>query len=221
VRGLVVRQVAGAREMPADLQKTEAHQVGAERHRQIDDPHRRLEVVRHLAGRRHVPDELRAEAADETGEQRAAEQAEQDHPLRLGARQAVDENVDADVDSRAHPVGGAEFRHPHEHVDAQFLRPGKIELARVGKQQLVAGSVAVNHGREDDQRRRADEDGDDPFLEMIEKFQHGLRADRTADKYHEPPAASPTAGAERNYCDSTAACRSRMMSLPTRPSTFL
>ena len=35
----------------------------------------------------------------------------------------VDQDVDADVDAGAHAVGGAELRHPHEHVDAQLLRP--------------------------------------------------------------------------------------------------
>ena len=36
-----------------------------------------------------------------------------------------------------------------------------------------SGGVAMNDGDEDDQGRRADEEGDQPFLEMVEKLQHG------------------------------------------------
>jgi hypothetical protein len=42
--------------------------------------------------------------------------------------QAVDQHVDADVDAGAHTVGGAELGHPHEHDDAQLLRPAEVEL---------------------------------------------------------------------------------------------
>ena len=38
------------RKRPGDLQEAEAHQAGAERDRQVDDPHRRFEVVGLLAG---------------------------------------------------------------------------------------------------------------------------------------------------------------------------
>ena len=37
---IVMRKFAGAGESPCDLQEAEAHQIGAERHREIDDPHR-------------------------------------------------------------------------------------------------------------------------------------------------------------------------------------
>ncbi len=41
--------------------------------------------------------------------------------------QAVDHDVDADMDAGAHAIRGAELRHPHEHVDAKFLRPGEVD----------------------------------------------------------------------------------------------
>ena len=43
----------------------------------------------------------------------------------------VDQHVDADMDAGAHAIGGAEFRHPYDHVDAQFLRPGNVESDQV------------------------------------------------------------------------------------------
>ena len=48
--------------------------------------------------------------------------------LRVLGRQLVDQHVDADMDAGAHAVGGAELRHPHEHVDAELLRPGQVDL---------------------------------------------------------------------------------------------
>ena len=73
VRDVVVRQLAGARERPRDLQEAEAHQVRAERDAQVDDPLRHLEVGRHRVGVRDVPDEGRAERADDAGERGARE----------------------------------------------------------------------------------------------------------------------------------------------------
>ena len=40
----------------------------------------------------------------------------------------IDQDVDADMDAGAHAIGRAELRHPHEHVDAQFLRPGQVDV---------------------------------------------------------------------------------------------
>ena len=41
---VVVRQLAGLHEAPGHLQEAEAHQAGAQRHAQVDDPHRHLQV---------------------------------------------------------------------------------------------------------------------------------------------------------------------------------
>jgi hypothetical protein len=49
--------------------------------------------------------------------------AEHHDNISPGRSELVDHDVDADMDAGAHAVGCAEFRHPHEHVDAQFLRP--------------------------------------------------------------------------------------------------
>ena len=47
--------------------------------------------------------------------------------LRQGGLELVDQHVDADMDAGAHAIGRAELGHPHEHVDAQFLRPGQVD----------------------------------------------------------------------------------------------
>ena len=192
MRFVVVGQVAGPVVGPGDLQEAEAHQPGAERDRQVDEPHRRFEVVRLLAGLEHLADERHAEGGDHAGEQRAAQQREQDHLLARVLRQAVDEQVDADMDAGAHAIGGAELRHPDEHVDAEFLRPGQVER---GKPQIDAleelrqhrnamrgrpfrqidrqtGAVAMHHRDEDQAGRGGDQDRDQPLLEVIERAQH-------------------------------------------------
>ena len=73
---VVVRQFAGEEVIPGDLQEAEAHQIGAERNAEIDEPARDLEVGRDLVGMIEPIDELRAHGADDGGEERAAEQAE-------------------------------------------------------------------------------------------------------------------------------------------------
>ena len=54
LRLVVVRQFAGPVVEPGHLQEAEAHQAGAERDREIDDPHRRFQIVRLLAGLEHL-----------------------------------------------------------------------------------------------------------------------------------------------------------------------
>ena len=49
-------------------------------------------------------------------------------PCGAGRGETIDQHVDADVDAGAHAVGGAELRHPDEHVDAELLRPAQVEL---------------------------------------------------------------------------------------------
>ena len=125
--GIVVRQLAGPPESPGDLQEAEAHQIGAERDAEKTIQRGISESGETWSVAIKLDDELRAHGADHGGEQRAAEQAEQHHlSARLGV-ELVDQHVDADMDAGAHAVGGAELRHPHEHVDAQFLRPGRCE----------------------------------------------------------------------------------------------
>src|SRR5690606_41697471 len=46
---------------PERLDKAKAHQDRAERHRQIDDPHRHFEIGRGLAAVVDVPDKVRSE----------------------------------------------------------------------------------------------------------------------------------------------------------------
>src|SRR5258705_7440957 len=130
---VMMRQLAGTPIVERDLKKAEAHQVGAERNAEIDEPARNLEVGRDLVGVHQSDDELRAHGADQAGEKSAAEQAEQDNDISPRRLELVDHDIDADMDAGSHAIGRAELRYPHEHVDAQFLRPGQID----GKQQRV------------------------------------------------------------------------------------
>ena len=47
--------------------------------------------------------------------------------LRSGCFHLIDQDIDPDMDAGAHTVGGAEFGHPDEHDDAQFLGPAEIQ----------------------------------------------------------------------------------------------
>src|SRR5579862_4417462 len=99
---VMVRQLPGAPEADRDLDEAKAHEIGAERNGEIDDPHRDFEIGRRLIRLRHSEDERGAEAADDSGEYRPGGQSEEDE---LGAHarwQVVDEHVDADMDPRAH-----------------------------------------------------------------------------------------------------------------------
>ena len=181
----MVRQLAGARERPRDLQEAEAHQVGAERDAQIYDPLRQLEVRRRRVGVRDVPDEARRERADDAGEQRACAEPEQHVELARIGRQPVDHDVDADVDTGPHAVRCAELCHPHEHVDAKLLRPRQVDLEEpvLHHRDRRTGGVTVGDGDEDQQGGRAHQERDQPLLEVIENL-HGS-----------PPAAALFIGA--------------------------
>ena len=207
VAGVVMRQFAGPKEPPRDLQEPEAHQSGTERDRRKDDPHSHFKVVRSNPGMVDFPDEGAAKDSDCRREQSAAQQAEHDHALARGRPQHVDEHVDADMDAGAHAIGGAELGHPDEHVDAQLLRPGNVqraEPAKYGKQdrreqrQAVrgcpfrqidrgAGAVAMDHRDENQKRRGRDQRRDQPL------FQDG----RARVKTHANPPGAKSSGRKR------------------------
>ena len=182
-----VGRVARLEEAVHHLQEAERHQVGAERDAQIDHPARPFELGRHLVGVELV-DVDRAERADDAGEQRPAQRREHDHRLACGGRELLDEDVDADMDTGAHPERRAELRHPHEHVGGELLRPGEVDRGErqvdpvgdgsepdeavpvrpIGDRHRIAGAVAMHHGDEGDDRRRRDQDADDPLFEPVE-----------------------------------------------------
>jgi hypothetical protein len=111
---------------------------------------------------------------DDAGEQGTGQHAEDNELGARASRQGVDQHVDADVDAGPDAVGGAELGHPDEHDDAQFLRPGQVDLEQpvLDARNRQTGRVAVHHRDKNDQRRGADEEGDDPFLDVVEYF-HG------------------------------------------------
>ncbi len=63
--------------------------------------------------------------------------------------QHVDHDVDADMDAGPHAIGGAELRHPHEHVDAQFLSPGQVDVVDNRIKQRDADQIALHDGNKD------------------------------------------------------------------------
>src|SRR5690242_10591692 len=173
VGDVVVRQRARARERPRYLQEAEAHQVRAEGNAQVDDPLRQLEVGRSRVRMSDVPDEARAERADDAGEQRAGGETEQHVELARIGRQTIDHHVHSDMDAGAHAVGSAELRHPHEHVDAQLLRPRQVDPEQpvLHHRNPDASRIAVHYRDEDEKRRGAHQDRDQPFLEPVENLQ--------------------------------------------------
>src|SRR4029078_12175274 len=146
---IMMRQLAGAPERKGDLQETEAHQIGAERHAEEDDPARQLHVWPKMIGRVKLDYEFGAHGADDGREKSAAEQTEKDDllaPLRL---QHVDHDVDTDMDAGAHAIWCTDLRHPHEHVDAELLRPGQIDVVEERIKKRDAERVALHHRNKD------------------------------------------------------------------------
>src|SRR5262249_32466691 len=78
----------------------------------------------------------------------------------------------ADVNAGAHAVGGAELGHPHEHVDAQLLRPRQIDVVEDRVEQRETDGVALHDRGEDQERRGRDEGRDQRLLEPIEDAQY-------------------------------------------------
>jgi hypothetical protein len=89
--------------------------------------------------------------------------------------QHVDHNVDADMDTGAHAIGGAELRHPHEHVDAQFLRPSQVDVVDKRIEKRDAHHVALHDGHENQQRGSRNQTRDERFFETIENAKEHLR----------------------------------------------
>ena len=118
---------AGPVEPPGHLQEAEAHQAGAERQRQVDDPHRHFEIVRLLPVWKICQTNEPPNTATMPVNSAPHSRPNTITRLRDAAAQHVDEDVDADMDAGAHAIGGAELGHPDEHVDAQLLRPGQVQ----------------------------------------------------------------------------------------------
>jgi hypothetical protein len=165
---VMMRQLAREEVMVSDLQEAEAHQIGARGNAEIDEPARDLEIGRDLVGVHQSDHEFRAHGADHGGEERAAEQPEQHHRIAPGRFELVDHHIDADMDAGAHAIGGAELGDPHEHVDAQFLRPGQVDRKQDGIQEGNADEIAVHHREEDDERRQRHQRRDQYLLKSIE-----------------------------------------------------
>ena len=92
--------------------------------------------------------------------------------LRLAVGHAVDQHIHAHVDASAHAIGRAKLGHPHEHDDAQLLRPAHVDAEQpvlhtgYGK----ARGITVDDRGKDDQSGRTHQEGDDPFLDVVKKL---------------------------------------------------
>src|SRR6266571_4233193 len=175
---------------------------------------RPLEIGRDLPGAEHAKHEQAAKNGDRAGEKRSGEQIERDPEAPLGGREHAHQNVDADVDAGANPVGGAELRHPDEQVDAQLLRPGEVDVLGVSPYPGDVGGVAMQNRNENDDRRERHEARDEPFFEMIEDAVERAHEDAARQ------AASAAARAGYFFFDDCATVFSMAcsVSLPTTPS---
>src|SRR5689334_23843884 len=118
-----------------------------------------------------LDDEFGAHGADDRGEQRAARKPEKDRYLAPAIVEAIDQDVDPDMDADTYAIGRAELRHPDEHVNAKFLRPGEVDSEQVGIEPGNIDEKAMNHRDEGDHGRRAHQARDDDLLEPVENFQ--------------------------------------------------
>ncbi len=178
---IVVRQFPVAVEAPSDLQKAVAHQRRSQRNRHVYPPHGHFEIGRSLDGMADMPDKVRAHDRNRAGEQRSGQQTEQNDGFLFFRRKAVDQHVHAHMDAGAHAIRRAELGHPHEHIDAEFLRPAQVERqqpvlqARNGK----ARHIAIHDGNKNEQGRRRHQNGDQRFFQPVEhaveqgKSRHG------------------------------------------------
>ena len=82
------------------------------------------------------------------------------------------------MDAGTHAVGGAEFRHPHEHVDAQFLRPGQVDLIDQRIEERDAERIALHYGDENQQRRGRDQARDQNFFKSVKNTKKHFRLKR-------------------------------------------
>src|SRR5712692_6028151 len=153
VTGIVMRQFTRAPERPGHLQEAEAHQIRAERHAQKDDPARQFHVGRDLFGGVESDHKHGAHRSHDEGEQRPAKQPEQDNLFANFGAELIDDHINADMNAGTYAVGGAEFGHPHEHVDAQFLRPSYIDVIKIWIEKRYAYRVALQH-RDENQKSR-------------------------------------------------------------------
>src|SRR5437762_4156185 len=107
---VMVWQFAGAPIGKGDLKESEAHQIGAKRNAEVNQPAWDLEIGGDLVGI-HQPDyEFRAHRSDYGREEGAAEQAEQDHDVSPWRFELIDQNIDADMNAGSHAIGRAELR---------------------------------------------------------------------------------------------------------------
>src|ERR1700676_490426 len=168
----MMRQLVGFPERPGDLQEAETHQIGAERNAEINEPARYLEIGRGLIGAVETEDEFSAHRADDRREQSAAEQSEQDYDFAIRFIEVVDQNIDADMDAGANAIGGAEFRHPDQHVDAEFLRPRYVNVVQIGIKRMKPDAEAMHDRDENNQRRRGQQARNQNFFKTIENAEH-------------------------------------------------
>jgi hypothetical protein len=96
------------------------------------------------------------------------------HPFPPPIVEAVDQDVDADMDAGAHAIGGAELRHPDEHVDAEFLGPGEVDPEQIRIEDGNIDQIAMGDRDEGEHRRGAHQARDDDLFQPVENAQKHL-----------------------------------------------
>ena len=81
---VVVGKFTAAHKGPGNLKKAETHEIGAQRHGEVDQPHRHFEIGRNLIRVGHFPNENCAKRSNCGGEKRSSQQAKQNN-LAVGA----------------------------------------------------------------------------------------------------------------------------------------
>src|SRR3954454_22464598 len=106
---VMMRKFAGAPKCEGDLQKPKAHQIGAERNAEVNQPARNFEIWRDLIGIHQSDHEFRAHRSDHRGKKRTAEQPEQNDHVPPRWLELINENIDPYMDPGSHAISRPEF----------------------------------------------------------------------------------------------------------------
>ena len=73
------------------------------------------------------PNEMCAQRPDNAGKRRTGQQPEDNEFGSQAAAHLIYQYIHADVNTGTDAIGRAEFCHPHEHDDGQFLGPAEVQ----------------------------------------------------------------------------------------------
>ena len=117
-----------------------------------------------------LPDEVEAQHGDDCREGCPGQQAEDDELVAQLGLHLIDQDIDAYMNAGSNAVGGAEFCHPDEHDDAQFLGPAEVEAEQpvLHSGNGYPGGVSMGYRHKDDEGGSPHEEGDEQLLKVIQ-----------------------------------------------------